>query len=61
MRRRPYPAGWTLQARETGGYGLWEAILEAPDGRRWTGGGLTRQVAEYRALLLARPVLAAAA
>lgn len=48
-KRLARPPRWLVQARELGGYGLWEATVTREDGRRFTGGGLSRGVAVYRA------------
>ena len=42
-----------IVSRPLGGYGLWEATARLSDGQEFTGGGWSREQAEYRALLLA--------
>ena len=42
-----------ITSRPLGGYGLWEATARLSDGQEFTGGGWTREQAEYRARLQA--------
>jgi hypothetical protein len=43
-----------VSARPVGGYGLWEATAETPDGRTVTAGGLSEGEASHRATLRAQ-------
>jgi hypothetical protein len=52
MKRQRKPR-WVLETRRTEGYGMVQAVLTRPDGRRFEGWSLTEHQAEYRARLQA--------